>query len=140
MPERYDVMLCVEHARVSSAELTEALGVSPDQAWDAGATFLIRDQTKQHRNSRWSLLQRAEAMDGVCEAVDRLMKRVLVLKSNFGSLPQGSSISLEMALTTREALFAISFSNEQSRLLESLGASMDLSVAKLIDPSGNQSM
>jgi hypothetical protein len=137
-PERYDVTLCVEHDAVSSAELTNALGVSPDKAWDVGTEFLLGRHIKHHKYSRWSIVEHVDPMEDMREAVDRLMKRVAAFESRLASLPQGSSVSLEMALTTRDTVLGISLSEEQVRMLSALGASIDISIAIWASPSTDQ--
>ncbi len=122
-------VLAIDSDALSSRELADILKLQPDERWDKGTTYHIRGKEKLNRFSRWSMVEIVSEIHELCEAMERLRDRIEPIRSNFSSLPAGTTIGLTVMITTTQTVFGLGLNADQLRYWASLGATVDVSVA-----------
>jgi hypothetical protein len=121
------VSIGVQSLETPSAQLTDFLGLQPDESWDAGSPTLIAGNVHSRRYNDWCLVERVASLEDASDAVDRVICRVRPIRDRLRQLPRGSETYLLVTVTTSDSVFGFGLSAEQVQFCESIGAALEMS-------------
>ena len=125
-----EVQLMVDHAQLTSAEITRVLTIPGDVKWDAGESYKpsATSNEQKYQFSRWALREVAGSLNELPDAIRRIRERSQAIEKKFADLPIGTTVSLTLFITETDTVMAMGIDSAMIGFLARINAGLEMSL------------